>query len=228
MESEMELLRLDNISKHYRSGDEDIPAVQDVSLVIEENESVAIIGPSGSGKSTLLNIMGLILEPDNGIVTVSGERADNLNDSEKSRLRNRTFGYVAQDFALIDGETVFNNIRIPLLYNRDYQPKDYKQMVYDAAVRFGIQDKLRRKAQRLSGGEKQRAAIARAVICGQPVILADEPTGSLDEENKNIVLKNLLKEGKRTGHAVVIVTHDKNVADQCDRVLMMENGRLLN
>ena len=221
------MLTVENICKSYRSGEYTVHACDHVSVTFAENESVAIMGPSGSGKTTLLNLVGLVIKPDEGRVLLNGEEITSLGDSAKSSLRNRTFGYVFQDFALIDSESVYQNIRLPLLYNRTIKRAEHKVRIRAAAQSLDIADKLRRKATKLSGGERQRVAIARAFICDQPIILADEPTGALDVDNKKKVMELLLKQCKEQGKALILVTHDPEIAACCDRVLHMKDGRLV-
>lgn len=220
----MTTISICNVSKSYDTNHYTVKAVDSVSLSISSNEAVAIVGPSGSGKSTLLNMIGLILQPDDGYIQIDGKDVTQLSDSMKSSLRNHTFGYVVQDFALLDDETVYNNIRLPLLYNKEIKRQEHKRRIYSAAESLGISDKLRRKAAKLSGGERQRVAIARAIVCDQPVIIADEPTGALDAANKENVMEILLKLCKEQNKALIIVTHDLSVAEQCDRVIQLKDG----
>ena len=222
------LLSVQNICKYYRTNQYTVKAVDRVSLTVDKNEMVAIVGPSGSGKSTLLNIMGLILQPDEGSILIDGNDPSTLGDSKVSMLRNKLFGYVMQDFALLDDETVYRNIQLPLLYNKEIPRKEYKQRIHAAAESLGIADKLKRKAARLSGGERQRVAIARAVVCDQPIILADEPTGSLDAANKENVMDILLGLCRENEKTVIIVTHDMTVAERCDRIIQMQSGCIID
>ena len=214
-----------NISKIYDANHYLVKAVDNVDLTIEENETVAVVGPSGSGKSTLLNMIGLILEPSDGEILIDGQNTGKLSDGEKSALRNKTFGYIMQDFALLDDESVYKNIELPLIYNKEIKKSEHRKRITTAAEKLGISDKLRRKAGRLSGGERQRVAIARAIVCDQPIILADEPTGSLDSENKENVMKILLELCRNEKRTLVVVTHDMTVAEQCDRIIQMRNGK---
>lgn len=222
------LLFVQNICKYYRTNQYTVKAVDRVSLSVDKNEMVAIVGPSGSGKSTLLNILGLILQPDEGSILIDGNDPSTLGDSKVSMLRNKLFGYVMQDFALLDDETVYRNIQLPLLYNKEIPRKEYKQRIHAAAESLGIADKLKRKAARLSGGERQRVAIARAIVCDQPIILADEPTGSLDAANKENVMDILVGLCRENEKTVIIVTHDMTVAERCDRVIQMQSGSIID
>ena len=222
------LLSVQNICKYYRTNQYTVKAVDRVSLSVDKNEMVAIVGPSGSGKSTLLNILGLILQPDEGSILIDGNDPSTLGDSKVSMLRNKLFGYVMQDFALLDDETVYRNIQLPLLYNKEIPRKEYKQRIHAAAESLGIADKLKRKAARLSGGERQRVAIARAIVCDQPIILADEPTGSLDAANKENVMDILVGLCREKGKTLVVVTHDLSVAEKCDRIIQMQNGEIVS
>ena len=212
--------------KSYETSHYTVKAVNHANLSVESGEAVAIVGPSGSGKSTLLNIIGLILKPDSGSVAVGGEEVLSMNDRRCSAFRNASFGYIVQDFALLDDETVYHNIRIPLLYNRQIRRREHKPRIREIAQKLDISDKLNRKAGKLSGGERQRVAIARAIVCDQPIILADEPTGSLDAANKSNVMDILMRLCKESGKTLIIVTHDPSIAERCDRIVQMADGRI--
>lgn len=212
--------------KSYETSHYTVKAVNHANLSVESGEAVAIVGPSGSGKSTLLNIIGLILKPDSGSVAVGGEEVLSMNDRRCSAFRNASFGYIVQDFALLDDETVYHNIRIPLLYNRQIKRREHKPRIREIAQKLDISDKLNRKAGKLSGGERQRVAIARAIVCDQPIILADEPTGSLDSANKSNVMDILMRLCKESGKTLIIVTHDPSIAERCDRIVQMTDGRI--
>ncbi|MBQ8998249.1 MAG: putative bacteriocin export ABC transporter [Clostridium sp.] len=203
------IIQLKNLDKKY--GDKYL--FKNLDFSIKKGEMIAITGASGSGKSTLLNIIGLIDKPDSGEVSICGNK--NPYDKEKIKLNlfRNNIGYLFQNYALVDNYTVSKNLDIALEYVKG---KDKKRLKEEALDKVGLLDKLNNKVFQLSGGEQQRVALARLMLKENDIILADEPTGSLDEENKDIILK-LLKELNNKGKTVVVVTHDKVVADICDR-----------
>ena len=188
---------------------------------------IAIIGPSGSGKTTLLNLMGIVVAPDSGEVYVDGQKASDMNDAVRCRVRNQYFGYIVQDFALIEEDTSMQNILVPTLYSKHKKSsKEYRKIIDGMAEKLQIGDKLKSTVKHLSGGERQRVAIIRSMVNDQKIILADEPTGSLDKDNSTIVINCLLELAHDLQRAVVIVTHDPDVARQCDRVFLLSDGIL--
>lgn len=203
------IIQLKNIDKKY--GNKYL--FKNLDFSIKKGEMIAITGASGSGKSTLLNIIGLIDKPDSGEVLICGNK--NPYDKEKIKLNlfRNNIGYLFQNYALVDNYTVSKNLDIALEYVKD---KDKNKLKEEALDKVGLLGKLNNKVFELSGGEQQRVALARLMLKENNIILADEPTGSLDEDNKAIILK-LLKELNNEGKTVVIVTHDKVVADICDR-----------
>lgn len=221
----MNIIELEEISKIYKGKDYEVHAVDDVSLTIEKGEMVAIMGTSGSGKTTLLNIMGLIDTPDTGRYYLEGKDVGNLKDKDIAKLRNRKLGFVIQDFALIDRYTAIENVMVPLQYS-DYPRKEWKERALNMIEEMNVADKADRFPKELSGGQKQRIAIARALVNGADVILADEPTGSLDSSTTEEVM-NIFKELNKFGVTIVIVTHDIKVALECTRVIKIEDGRII-
>ena len=222
----MSSIILDKVSKSYKTNDYVIKAIDEIDLSVNVGEIMAIVGPSGSGKSTLLNIMGLIIPLDSGKILIDGEDVSCYSDNKLCLLRNSLFGYIFQEFALVEDESVYENIRIPLLYSKKYMRKEYKYRISFAAQQLDIQDKLFRKVEQLSGGEKQKVAIARAIVCDQPFILADEPTSSLDATNRELILDILIRLCKKEGKTVIIATHDKEIAERCDRVINLKDGKI--
>lgn len=192
--------------------------LDEFNLKICEGEMVAITGKSGSGKTTILNIMGMLENPDNGVVKLFGEESPSMNSSKANKLLRTKMSYLFQNYALIDNDTVNKNLEIPLIYAKKTK-KEKKELKTVALEKVGLRSvSLQQKIHELSGGEQQRAAIARILLKPCELILADEPTGSLDDSNRNEIiqiLKNLNKEGK----TIVIVTHDPYVAQVCDRVI---------
>lgn len=188
-----------------------------LSLTIEENELVAITGPSGSGKSTLLNMIGLIEPCENGSYMLFGNKAPKPDSSEASRMIRRHISYLFQNYALIDQLTVEENLMLALRYRRKTK-EEKKQLIKKALHRVGMDDSEEQKVYTLSGGEAQRIALARVMLKPGELVLADEPTGSLDEENKNMVFNHLQKL-KNAGKTIIVVTHDNELANRCDRVI---------
>lgn len=222
----MAIIELQNVSKTFSAKTYDVKALKNVSLKVEEGSSVAIIGPSGSGKTTLLKILGLLDTPTEGEVILKGENVTDLGDRKKSRLRGETFGYIVQDFDLINEDSVYRNIVVPLQYSRRIKRSQWRKMTEQYTSFLGIDGLLRHKAGVLSGGEKQRVAIARAMIGGQPVILADEPTGSLDLENRDIVIRLLMDLVHDEGKTLIMVTHDNLLAAMCDKQYELRGGSI--
>lgn len=220
-------IRIDGVSKSFTDHNARIDAVKPTTLHIHGGEKVAIVGPSGSGKTTLLNLIGLILEPDSGSVSLDGRKVSGLSDASLCALRNKYFGYVVQDFALIENRTALYNILIPLLYCKDKKiVKEAKGRIKNIAQHFGIEDRLRAKAKTLSGGERQRVSITRAIVCNQPIILADEPTGSLDAANRQKVIEILDYLVVEEGKILIMVTHDTNIVQDFDRIFHINDGIL--
>ena len=213
--------------KSYETSHYTVKAVNHANLSVESGEAVAIVGPSGSGKSTLLNIIGLILKPDSGSVAVGGEEVLSMNDRRCSAFRNASFGYIVQDFALLDDETVYHNIRIPLLYNRQIKRREHKPRIREIAQKLDISDKLNRKAGKLSGGERQRVAIARAMVNEPALILADEPTGALDSQTSRVVMDLFHEMHEKYHKTIVLITHNPALAEECQRVLTLRDGLIV-
>lgn len=221
----MEILKLGNICKTFGKGDSCVQALKGVNLTINKGEMIAIIGTSGSGKSTLLNILGTLERPSSGKYFINGRDVSEFKEKELASIRNKTFGFVVQNFALIKGFTVYENVEIPLEYNKKSNKKESDVKIKDKLTKLKIRDKIYNKPGELSGGQCQRVAIARALVNDCEIILVDEPTGSLDKKTgKEVVdiFKDLNKEGK----TVIIVTHDISIANQCERIIRIEDGNI--
>jgi putative ABC transport system ATP-binding protein len=216
---------LRGISKSYRVGHEKRVALDDVSLRIGKGELVAIVGPSGAGKTTLANIIGGLLRPDNGQVIVQSKQLDRLSDRLLSRYRNRQVGFVFQNFSLLPNFTAIDNVCTPLVIagvphrKRVKLAKQYLSLV-------GLEQQANQRANQLSGGERQRVAIARALIMCPKLIIADEPTGSLDSTRGQSIMDLLTELAHKQGLTVCIVTHDERLASRTDRILHLEDGHL--
>jgi putative ABC transport system ATP-binding protein len=222
------VIELGHVSKSVvLPGGSHLSILRDINLRLERGEVVAILGRSGSGKSTLLNLIGLLDEPDSGSYTVDGIEVGSIGDRERSALRGRTFGFVFQQFHLLEGRSAIENVAAPLAHAsmREYAGGDKRAAALLDAV--GLNERLRSKPSQLSGGEQQRVAIARALVRHPRVVLADEPTGSLDTTSGDAVLALLLSLARDAGSALVLVTHDEEIASRADRRLRLVEGELV-
>lgn len=216
------IVELKSVTKTYISKRKKIPVLKNLNLNFKKNEMVAIVGKSGLGKTTLLNIISLMDFPSNGQCFIDGKDTSTFNNKELAATRNNSIGYIIQDFGLIDNYTVYQNLLLLYLYNTDSNKnrKAFEKKVDNLLENFNIYDKKHERCVNLSGGQKQRTAIIRALLNNPLIILADEPTSSLDEENKQYVMKKL-REINQTGVLVIISTHDNEVAQKCDRIYNM-------
>lgn len=222
----MELLRLEHITKNFGKGDGKVAALRDISLKIDEGELVAIIGKSGSGKSTLLNIIGSLMRSDGGEYYYKNNKMDFSKERVATEFRKSKIGFIVQYFGLIDDKNVYQNVALPLKYQKR-KKSEIRKKVTETLRYFEIESKIKAYPNQLSGGQKQRVAIARAVVKESEIILADEPTGALDEENGRNVMK-VLKELNESGKTVIIVTHDNKIAGQCNRIIEIRDGEIVD
>lgn len=218
------MIDLIGISKYFSYRKNNITALQDIDLKIDSGELVAITGPSGCGKSTLLNIIGGILKPSSGTYLYDNAPIGDT-ETQMAQFRNKNVGFILQNMALIPNRTVFYNIALPLQYQR-IEKSDIKQMVFEISDSLGIVDKLNLYPHLLSGGECQRVAVARAVISNPKMILADEPTSSLDGENKYEVVQTLQRLNQK-GITILIATHDDIVIQNCNRNVVLQQGKII-
>jgi len=218
------LIRIENMCKIYNPGENEVRAIDHVSLTIDKGEFVAIIGQSGSGKSTLMNMLGCLDTPTSGEYYLEGVDVSGMSDNELSEVRNKKIGFIFQGFNLISGLDAMENVELPLIY-RGMPGKKRKELSKQALTMVGLEKRMHHKPSEMSGRQQQRVAIARAISSGPPVILADEPTGNLDSAStKEImgILRNLYKEGR----TVILITHDDEIADAAERVIRIKDGHI--
>lgn len=220
----MAIIKLINIGKKYGSGNATVRALKNINLDVEKGEMIAIMGKSGCGKSTLINILGGLTEPVEGEYYYNGELVHCDSPNWMSKFRQQHISYIVQNYALINNKTAKENIELPIL---NKPKKEREKQIKNIAQMLEIGDKLHRYPFEMSGGECQRVAIARALINNPDIILADEPTGSLDTQNENIII-SILKEISHKGTTVIIVTHDANVANKCDRTIYLKDGEIIS
>ncbi len=217
------VLRGTGLAKQFRSGDLVVDALRGVDVTFTRGEVVAIIGPSGSGKSTLLGILGGLDTPTQGSLQVEGVDITHLGENQLARIRNDSIGFVFQQFNLMPTLTALENVALPVQFSAKHKFNP-RQRATEILTSFGLADRLRNRPAQLSGGEQQRVAISRALANDPPLLLCDEPTGSLDTENGDLVMDTLFKARRDHNTAVVIVTHDPRISDRADRVLVMTDG----
>lgn len=222
------MIELKDISKVYnQSKSNEVNALQNINLKIEAGSMLAIMGPSGSGKSTLLNIIGCLDVPTSGTYKLNNQEIQNLSQGKLATIRNRYFGFVVQDFALIEDYTVMKNIEIPLNYSKNKDNKrNKKEKILTMLDMLGIKEKASEYAYNLSGGQRQRVAIARALINNPAIILADEPTGALDQKTGQQILSIFKRIHIEQNKTILIVTHDDKVAKQCEGIINIVDGKI--
>lgn len=218
------LIEVQNMYKIYNPGENEVRALDGVSLKVHEGEFVAIIGHSGSGKSTLMNMLGCLDVPTKGEYILNGRDVSHLSDNELSEVRNNYIGFIFQGFNLIPNLTAIENVELPLIY-RHVDKSKRRRLAVEALKKVGLENRMKHKPAEMSGGQQQRVAIARAIAAAPPLILADEPTGNLDSKSTKDIMK-ILDELNEQGNTIVLITHDDGIAANAKRVVRIMDGRI--
>ena len=218
----MNIIKIENIAKIYQVGSEEVHALRDVTLSIDKNEYVALMGPSGSGKSTLMNILGCLDTPTKGLYNFTGNNVSEMDDNELAQIRNREIGFVFQTFNLLARSDALHNVELPLIYagvSRD----ERRERAEDALKKVGLEDRMDHKPNELSGGQRQRVAVARALVTDPSIILADEPTGNLDTKTGEDIMQ-LFENLYDAGNTIILVTHEEYIAEHAKRIIRLRDG----
>ena len=222
-----EILKLENVEKKYSGSVEELHIINNLSFSVEEGEFISILGRSGSGKSTLLNIMGLLDRVDGGKIFIGGQEVDKLSEEERDKIKNQMIGFVFQFHYLLPEFTALENVMLPALLNNFDKKLEMEKRAKELLEKVGLGEREKHKPSQLSGGEKQRVAIARALINSTKILLADEPTGNLDEETSEMIFKILKDINKNEKQTIIVVTHSKDLAEISDKQLYLKKGVLV-
>lgn len=218
------MIKIEDMYKIYKMGENEVRALDGVSLHIRPKEFVSIIGPSGSGKSTLMNMIGCLDTATSGKYYIDGTPIENLSENELARIRNKKIGFIFQVYNLLPKLTALENVELPLIY-QGIKAAKRREMAIEALKKVGMEERMHHKPKELSGGQQQRVAIARALSSNPPLILADEPTGALDSKT-GVQVMEMLKEIHRNGNTVVLITHNTDIARQAERVIRIADGKI--
>lgn len=219
------MIELKNVFKEYTKDKQKIKVLEDVNYTFEKGTFYCIFGKSGAGKTTMIEMLGLLLSPTSGDVIFDNKEINELSDNEKADIRNQKIGFIFQSFYLNPLMKAYENVMLPSYLNEKISNKKRKEVAYNLLTKLGLKDRENNFPKELSGGEQQRVAIARALVNNPSIILADEPTGSLDPENEEKVLR-ILKELSQKGKCVIVVSHNKAVKEYADKVLLIEKGTI--
>lgn len=220
------IIKMVDLSKIYKVGEVEVPALRSIDLTIEEGEFVAIMGASGSGKSTLMNLIGCLDEPTSGQYFLDGVDTNSLSKNEYAKIRNQKIGFVFQGFNLLARTTALENVELPLMYDRYQRIKDPAKKAIEVLDRVGLGDRIHHEPNQLSGGQQQRVAIARALVNEPSLILADEPTGNLDSK-KSVEVFSLFQKLNDEGITIVLVTHERDFAKFAKRIVELKDGKVI-
>jgi len=222
--AEKNVIEIQNITKVYKTGDENTVAVDGIDLKVRKGEFVAIMGPSGSGKSSLMHILGLLDTPTSGKYILAGQDVSKLTKNRQAWIRNQEIGFVFQQFNLLPRTTVLDNVLLPTIYSKQ---KDATIQAKKMIERVGLSDRIKHKSNQLSGGQIQRVAIARALITDPTIILADEPTGNLDTKKSKEIME-LFQKINHEGTTIILITHEPSIAKFAKRVIKLEDGKIVS
>lgn len=215
---------MQNVSRIYKMGENEIRALDDISFSVNQGEFLSIMGPSGSGKSTCMNMIGCLDRPTSGSVKINGKETAKMSEKELAVLRNKTIGFVFQQYHLLAGLNILENVMLPLRYQR-IEKTQRIQKAREALQKVGLEGRFLHRPNELSGGQKQRAAIARAIVTEPNIILADEPTGALDSSTGKAIMR-LFREINKEGTTIVIVTHDPKIGESAERCVRILDGKI--
>jgi len=220
------MIKMREITKTYQMGDTEVKALNKVTFGVDRGEFVSIVGPSGSGKSTLMNILGCLDVPDDGEYFLDGIDINNSNDLELAHIRNKKIGFIFQNFNLLSKLNAVENVEVPLMY-KGLSAKQSKEIAYNYLEKVGLKGREKHTPKELSGGQQQRVAIARALVCEPQIVLADEPTGALDQKT-GLEIMEVLNELNERGQTIVLITHDPKIAKQVKRSVSIIDGQLID
>jgi len=225
-DQKLPLILVENLEKIYYNGEVSTPAVQGVSFTIKEGQFVAIIGASGSGKSTLLHILGFLEKQSKGNYFFEGKTMNDYSEEDLASIRNKKIGFVFQSFNLLKKTTVFNNVRLPLIYSK-IKESLWDDLTREAIEKVGLTHRKDHETSKLSGGEKQRVAIARALVNKPKVIFADEPTGNLDSRSGQVIM-DIIQKLHESGHTIILITHEKYTSEMAERIIKLRDGKIVS
>ncbi|MFA6437133.1 MAG: ABC transporter ATP-binding protein [Candidatus Paceibacterota bacterium] len=223
------MIKCEHLTKIYKTGDTETYALNDASFKIEKGEFVAIMGPSGSGKSTLMHILGALDRPSSGTYYLNGKDMLNLSNNDLAEIRAHDIGFVFQSFNLLPRTSVIRNVILPLIYDRKTAPEEREDRAKQALIAAGLnKERWHHLSNQLSGGQMQRVAIARALVNEPDLILADEPTGNLDSKTGEVVLATFQNLNDNQGHTIILITHERYVAEHADRIIEIRDGKIVS